>query len=50
MQIGFQSKVKSRVENSVDPDEMAHHEPSHLGLHSLHGYLFWYEGSGWLSG
>ena len=22
--------------NSVDPDEMAHNEPSHLDLHCLH--------------
>ena len=27
------------VANSVDPDEMAHYEPSHLDLHCL---LFWY--------
>ena len=26
--------------NSVDPDEMAHYEPSHLALHCLHRYLF----------
>ena len=25
--------------NSVDPDEMAHYEPSHLDLHCLHRYL-----------
>ena len=23
------------MSNSVDPDEMAHYEPSHLDLHSL---------------
>ena len=27
--------------NRVDPDEMAHYEPSHLDLHCLHRYLFW---------
>ena len=26
--------------NSVDPDEMAHYEPSHLDLHCLQRYLF----------
>ena len=30
--------------NSVDPDEMAHYEPSHLDLHCLHRYLFWSTG------
>ena len=29
------------MENSVDPDETAHYEPSHLDLHCLHKYLFW---------
>ena len=33
---------KSRtVANGEDPDEMAHHEPSHLDLHCLQRYLFW---------
>ena len=27
--------------NSVDPDEMAHYEPSHLALHCLKRYLYW---------
>ena len=27
--------------NSVDPDETARDEPSHLDLHRLHNYLFW---------
>ena len=27
--------------NSVDPDEMARYEPSHLGLHYLHRPLCW---------
>ena len=30
--------MKNRVANSVDPDEMAHHEPSHLDLHCLQKY------------
>ena len=33
--------------NSVDPDEMAHYEPSCLDLHCLQRYLFW---SAWLKG
>ena len=28
-------RIKTRMANSVDPDEMAHNEPSHLDLHSL---------------
>ena len=32
-------KKKNRMENSVDPDEMAHYEPSHLDLHCLQRYL-----------
>ena len=27
--------------NSVDPDEMACYEPSHLDLHCLQRYLYW---------
>ena len=27
--------------NSIDPDETAHYEPSHLDLHCLHRYWFW---------
>ena len=30
--------------NSVDLDEMAHYEPSHLDLHRLHMYLLWFAG------
>ena len=26
---------------NVNPDETAHHEPSHLDLHCLHRYWFW---------
>ena len=42
--IGFQSKIKNRMVNSVDTDEMAHYEPSHLDLHCYHRYLFWSTG------
>ena len=38
MQIWFQSKIKTRLANSVDPDETAHYEPSHLDLHCLQRY------------
>ena len=27
--------------NSVDPDQMAHYEPSDLDLHCLQRYMFW---------
>ena len=30
--------------NSVDPDETACYEPSHLDLHCFHRYLFWSAG------
>ena len=30
--------------NSVDPNETAHHEPSHLVLHCLQKYLSWSTG------
>ena len=35
MQIGFQYKIKNIMANSVDPDETAHYEPSHLDLYYL---------------
>ena len=28
-----------RIANSVDPDETAHHEPSHLDLHFVKVYV-----------
>ena len=34
------NKTKNRMTNSVDPDEMAHYEPSHLDLHCLQRFLF----------
>ena len=30
--------------NSVDPDEMAHYELSHLDLHCLQKHLSWLQG------
>ena len=41
LQTGFQSKIKNRMADSVDPDEMAHYEPSYQDLHSLQRYLYW---------
>ena len=32
MQLGVQSKIKTRMTNCVDPDETANNEPSHLDL------------------
>ena len=32
---------RSQKANSVDPDETARYEPSHLDLHCLHRYMFW---------
>ena len=37
---GFNKKSKIRMANSVDPDETARYEPSHLDLHCLHRYQF----------
>ena len=34
-------KIKNRMANSVDPDEMAQHESSHLDLHCLQKCWFW---------
>ena len=34
-QTGVSVKNQNRMSNSVDPDEMAHHEPSHYDLHCL---------------
>ena len=33
-------KDQNRTANSVDPNEMAHDEPSHLDLHCLHRYMY----------
>ena len=35
----FSLILKNRMASSLDPDETAHDEPSHLDLHCLHGYL-----------
>ena len=35
---------KERKANSVDPDETARYEPSHLDQHCLLRYLFWSAG------
>ena len=40
LQIGIAVKNQNRIANSVDPDEMARYEPSHLDLHCLHRYLY----------
>ena len=40
-QIGVTVKNKNRVVNSVDPDETAHHEPSHQDVHCFQNKFFW---------
>ena len=45
---GFSLKIKNGMANSVDPDETARYEPSHLDLHCLHRYLFWSAWFKWL--
>ena len=40
---GF-SQNHNRLANSVDPDEMAHYEPSHLNLHYFQRHLYWSTG------
>ena len=37
---GFSKKIKRGMVNSVDPDETAHYELSHLDLHCLQKCLF----------
>ena len=37
--MGCQAKIRSRQANSVDPDETARNEPSHLDLHCLQMYV-----------
>ena len=45
MQIGVQVKKNELwMTNSVDPDETARYEPSHLDLHYLQRYLVWFAG------
>ena len=38
---GVSVKNKNRMENGIDPDEIAHYESSHLDLHCLQRYLVW---------
>ena len=45
MRIGVQSKFNNRMANSVDPDETACYEQSHLDLHCLQRYLYWSVGT-----
>ena len=44
MQKGVLSKINNRMVNSVDPDGMAHYEPSHLDLHCFQRYSCWSAG------
>ena len=37
----MKQKLKKRVSNSVEPDETARDEQSHLDLHCLHWFLYW---------
>ena len=37
-------KNETRMSNSVEPDEMAHDEPSHLDLDCLQRYMLWSAG------
>ena len=32
--------IINKMASNVDPDKMAHYEPSHLDLHCLHSYLY----------
>ena len=41
---GFSQIINKSVANSVDPDEMARFEPSHLDLHCLQKHLYWTAG------
>ena len=41
---GFQSEINNRIANSIDPDDMAHYELSHLDLHCLQRYMKWSAG------
>ena len=34
-------KLITNMANSVDPDETARNEPSHLDLYCLQRYLYW---------
>ena len=34
---GYQCKINTRMVNSVDPDETAHHDQSHLAMNYCNG-------------
>ena len=38
---GCHSKIQNQLANSVDTDETACNEPSHLALHCLQTHMFW---------
>ena len=42
--MGKLAKIQNRLANSVDPDETARYEPSHLDLQCLHEYWLWSAG------
>ena len=44
MQIGVSVKNQNRMANSVEPDEMAHYEPSHQDLNCLQKHCFSLQG------
>ena len=48
-QTGFSVKSKNRMANNVEPDEVAHNEPSHQNLHCLHKICFGLQGGKGLS-
>ena len=37
-------KIQNQMANSVNPDVTARYEPSHLVLHCLQWYMFWFVG------
>ena len=39
--MGISLKSKDKMPNSVDPDETAHYELSHLDIHCLRRYFVW---------
>ena len=41
---GFQLQINNSIGNRVEPDDTAHYELSHLDLHCLQRYLYWYAG------
>ena len=45
--VDLEGKYHSRKANSVDPEETAHTEPSHLDLHCVHRFFVWSAGPKW---